>query len=301
MRGRTAGRANERPRLILKIGTRWVLDTLPAALKWPALAAGIVFVFLVCGPLDPLRATDERVGPIVVIHASGRTTLYSPTDDTNAGRGEALVKAFATHRNGDEIRVGPGEYDVACGALLLKDARLTGAPGTIIRARANTATHPNGDAIIGSFSPAQKKQCEVRGIRFDCNLQNQDYPSAVIAAVSLLGGGSIEDCSAINWGSKGVENFVFIIGCQPGNGGLNAPSIRRCIVDTPAPIVNGRVVTAFDIWSNVGGSRVTRDWVRNAEIAYCVGARRHDRRRYRPAGSFPHDHARDVGEWQHPS
>lgn len=146
------------------------------------------------------------------------------------------MKAFATHGDGDEIRVGPGEYNVPCGALMLKDALLTGTPDTIIRARENSATHARDDAIIASFSPAKKKRCAVRGTRFDCNLQDQNYASAVIAAVPLLGGRPIEDCSAINWDTKGVENFVFIIACQPGYGGLDSPHILRCKVEEPAPI-----------------------------------------------------------------
>ncbi len=232
-----------------------------------ALLSGVA---LVAGAVTAPPLSAGRTDAIAIIHTNGTTTLYLPTAQTNAARGDALVTAFAAHVDGDEIRVGAGEYDVPCGTLLLKDARLTGTPDTLVRAKTNTATHPRGDAIVSSLSPAQKKHCQVRGIRFDCNLQNQNYPAAVVAAVSLLGGGSIEDCSAINWGSKGVENFVFIIGCQPGNGGLHAPKILRCVIDTPAPIVNGQVVTAFDIWADVRGARVTRDWVRRAEIAYCV-------------------------------
>jgi hypothetical protein len=212
---------------------------------------------------------DGGLNAVNVIHADGTAAHYSATANTNTARGEALVNAFSAHRDGDEIRVGPGSYDVPCGALLLKDARLIGTAHSLVRARDNTATHEHGDAIVGSLSPAKKKHCAVRGIRFDCNLQNQNYASAVVAAVSFLGGGSIEDCSAINWGSKGVENFVFIIGCQPGYGGLDSPRILRCKVEHPAPISHSQVVTAFDIWSDAPGSHITRDWVRQAEIAWC--------------------------------
>lgn len=220
-----------------------------------------------------IHVSDRAIGTIdgvIVVHAKGTVTEYPAAANSAIARGDALVKAFAGHHDDDEIRPGPGEYDVPCDMLLLKDARLVGTSRTIIRARENTASHPRGDTIIGSFSPIQKKHCAVRGIRFDCNLQHQNYPAAVVAAVSLLGGGTIEDCSAINWGSKGVENFIFIIGCQRGNGGLDRPRIVRCVLDRPAPLANMQVTTGFDIWSDVGGARVTKDWVRDAEIAYCV-------------------------------
>lgn len=64
---------------------------------------------------------------VVVISESGVMSVFTPSADTDAARGDALEAAIAAHVEGDTIRIGSGTYEVSYTLVLKAGVTLTGA------------------------------------------------------------------------------------------------------------------------------------------------------------------------------
>jgi len=64
-----------------------------------------------------IAATGYGQQPISVVHANGGVTLYTPSTDSNAARGSALLAAFAAGVNGDSVYLSANTFDLGTSAL----------------------------------------------------------------------------------------------------------------------------------------------------------------------------------------
>jgi len=64
-----------------------------------------------------IAATGYGQQPITVVHANGGVTLYTPSTNSNAARGTALLAAFAAAVTGDSVYLSANTFDLGTSAL----------------------------------------------------------------------------------------------------------------------------------------------------------------------------------------
>lgn len=215
------------------------------------------------------KFVPSAYGEVVVTNSVNVSTSFKAAANTDVARGTALTAAFTAHLNGDSIHVGPGVFEVTA-TLPLKHADLYGSG-------MNSTTIKLGDMGLGAISTpiisfaaydSDQSVRHIKGILFDCNLQNQSTAAINVSAVGVQNATVIEECGAINWGGKtgAPENFVFIAGGGVGQDG-NASKFLNNRIFHPAQLSNMGVSTLFDMYTNSAGSTIDSDWTAGFEMA----------------------------------
>lgn len=75
----------------------------------------ILILLLLCSPVVAQQRVDFRkvIAPVELIKPSGRHVAYGSGANTDAARGAAFKQALDAFASGDEIRLGPGTFEVA--------------------------------------------------------------------------------------------------------------------------------------------------------------------------------------------
>lgn len=214
-------------------------------------------------------ANALQYGQVVLTNSANVSTSFRASANTDVARGVALTAAFTAHANGDSIHVGPGVFEVSA-RLLLKHADLygSGINSTTIRLGDMGMGASSGPVISFAAYDSDQSVRHIRGILFDCNLQNQSTAAIEIGAVGVQNAVVVEECGAINWGGKigATENFVFIAASGVAQGG-NASKFLNNRIFHPAPLTNMGVTTLFDMYTNSAGSTIDADWTVGFEMA----------------------------------
>lgn len=246
---------------------------LPCAVAQPPASSSKPIGYSTDGTLQP-----AGFGTVELKHSNNTKQNFSPTANTDLARGVSLSAAFSALSDGDEITTSSGTFQVAA-TLAVKTGVTWRGDSTTVKFSDQGATSYGGqEKSVVSGSASNLSHVRITGVNFDNNLQAQTATDACVAAVVLTGSDIvIEDCSAINWGSKniGIECFVFSIFNVPGQGnGISyGNKIRNCRLKSAASTTQGGGTTAFSIsGQGLSGSAVFTPgdgWIGNAEITGC--------------------------------
>ncbi len=184
-------------------------------------------------------ATFEPINGLLYLKtAAGGTTPYSPSADTDAARGTALITAVAAMAAGDELRLGPGTYDIGTTQLVL----------------------PANSAMLG----AGERNTIIDGDKRSNNIKVASGVRIADLKVICITPSNSTGHSIIGNESAGFTNVIidrcWLVGEQDVVNGFGGPGVQTMTVR------DSRVETEFDTKNSSGAASGTTSYWINCHI-----------------------------------